>query len=359
MTTPTGPTTAEMLAGRVGIRAGTVRFDVIDAATFEPAGTLQRIKPTRRGPEITVDTARSLIRTMRGVRIDWREAQYLNLFRHRIRPTWRFSNGDERPLGVFMFGQPDWLVHSRGRDLVCSMVDQGGMLDQADGTVAAWPAGFNIGAAVAVEWAGVPFPLPPIVDVTTAQLPELVAFGPNVTRRRRIAILSALGNLLPPYFDYAGQGRSRTAPDPALVVPTIEYKPGTTVYRDSPVETNDQLDAPNRYIVTGGGSADVPIIGTYDVPDDREWSIASIGYVKGRETSIAGITDSTQAAAIAAGLAAADGGGFEYAEFDAAPNPFHDTFDVVGWGDRNWLETKWTLPLLEGSDHHHTLRRVA
>lgn len=350
------PATARLLAMTdVAIRSSTIRFDLLNVA-LRNVGVL---RPRRDiPPTIEQDTTRSIMRTLTNLVIPYEEAVDVNVFEHRVAPVWVLENGAEFPLGVFLFSKPLWHLTTRGRDVVTTMIDYGFALDQSDGTVVSYADGRNISDCLADEWraSGVP---EWTVDNTGIAISGTLAWAPTVTRRQRMADLSALGGLLPPYMNNVGTGKSRAAPDPITSKATLTYGPNGTVYSDSIVESNDHLDAPNRYTVVGGSASDVPIVGVYDIPSSLPWSAARRGIVVGKTVTMAGVTDSIQAAQIAAGLAAADGAGYEFVEFDAVPDPRHDSFDLIGWDDKVWLETSWRLPLVEGSAHHHKLRRVA
>ncbi len=48
---------------------------------------------------------------------------------------------------------------------------------------------------------------------------------------------------------------------------------------------------------------------------------------------------------------------YQWASFAAAPDPRHDTFNVVRWQGALWREQAWSLPLVAGAEHRHELRR--
>ncbi len=48
---------------------------------------------------------------------------------------------------------------------------------------------------------------------------------------------------------------------------------------------------------------------------------------------------------------------FRRTSLSTAPDPRHDSYDVIRWQGVNWLELGWSMTLEEGAPMTHTLRR--
>jgi hypothetical protein len=148
--------------------------------------------------------------------------------------------------------------------------------------------------------------------------------------------------------------------DPADVVPTFDLDEQQTVTRDSITRTNDLLNAPNRVIVvSNAGDADnrtAPIVGTYDVPSTAPHSIANRGFVIADVIDMQ-ISTRPQAESIARNIAIHQRA-VERVELTTPPDPRHDGYDVVRFDGVLWLETGWSMTLVEGGQMRHTMQRI-
>jgi hypothetical protein len=147
--------------------------------------------------------------------------------------------------------------------------------------------------------------------------------------------------------------------DPADAVVTFDFDTGRKVLLDPPpVETDDVLTAANRFIVVSNGATDMsaPISGVYDIPSSAPHSIANRGFVIPKTVSRQ-VETSQQAGAIAANLGQRQTI-FERLHIATAPDPRHDSYQVIRWQGENWLETAWTLPMVAGGVMTHTARKV-
>jgi hypothetical protein len=145
--------------------------------------------------------------------------------------------------------------------------------------------------------------------------------------------------------------------DPDTATPTLDFDRGHRVIQGSITETSDLLRAPNRFIVTSnsGSAMDAAIVGRYDVPPSAPYSIAARGFVIPQTTNLqAGGQAQADAMARNQGIRQSV---FRRTSLSTAPDPRHDSYDVVRWQGVNWLELAWTLTLEEGAPMTHTLRR--
>jgi hypothetical protein len=343
-------TTDELLDLDVASRRSTVRFDLLDASLVR----IGEIHPDRdQVPTIDNDTTRSIKRTLQNVFVRYDEAEFIDELTMRVAPFWVLENSREFPLGVFLFADAQRQRTTKGAVLSATLVDMCQILDQSDGVIVAYPAGQNVAAAIVAELrAGGITRFQ--VDPTGVAIDMTIAWAPTVTRLDRLTDLCNLAGFFPPYFDASGLCVCRGIGDPSLGDPTLTLD--GIAYRNSIVERTDQLDAPNRYVVIGSGATDTPIVGIYDIPSALPWSAQNRGFISAHTETISGVADTQTANVMAQAMAARDGAGFRHIELDSAPDPRHDSFDLVTWDGDIWLETGWRLPLVEGGEHHHTLR---
>lgn len=148
--------------------------------------------------------------------------------------------------------------------------------------------------------------------------------------------------------------------DPESGGADLDFDAQECVIRDSITRTNDLLEAPNRIIVvSNAGNADnrtAPIVGSYDVPPGAPHSVANRGFVISEVIDLQ-ISSRAQANAIARSIAV-NQKSVERVELSTVPDPRHDSYNVVRWGGELWLETGWSLPLMEGSAMRHTMQRI-
>lgn len=148
--------------------------------------------------------------------------------------------------------------------------------------------------------------------------------------------------------------------DPAERVPSFDFDTWSVVIRDSIVETDDLINAPNRIIVTDNSGSTTsrvgPVVGTYDVPAAAPWSIENRGFVVPAVYNVP-VTTSAQAEVIARNIGERQQI-FERVTLNTVPDPRHESYDVILWDGKRWLELAWSLPLSEGAPMTHTLRRI-
>jgi hypothetical protein len=148
--------------------------------------------------------------------------------------------------------------------------------------------------------------------------------------------------------------------DPANVIPDFDFDDEQTVLRNSITRTNDLLEAPNRVtVVSNAGNADnraAAIVGTYDVPDTAPHSVAKRGFVLADVIDMQ-ISTRAQAQAIARNIAV-NQRAVERVELTTPPDPRHDGYNVVRFDGVLWLETAWSLPLVEGGQMRHMMQRI-
>jgi len=351
------PTTAELLdlTAGIGQRSSTIRWDVLDLALTK----VGEVTPLIGNASVEQNTNRRINRTLQGVTLAPTDQASLDPFGNRLRPVWVLENGAEFNLGVFILGSMDRARHEWGLEADVPAVDQTLILDQPLEQTVAYAAGTPIRDAIIDQFtiAGVPsFD----VDVTiTSQLANPISWpAGNTFRLDVVNDLAALGSAFSAYFDNDGVGRVSRIPDLASALPSLIYDSGGRILAGSMVESDDLLDAPNRYIVVDSGNPDQPISGFYDVPPEAPHSAANRGFVVATVISEQGLASEAEAVERARVAYEQHSSTFQWVQFSSPPDPRHDTHDAVMYLGTVYREQGWRLRLTEGSEMVHDLRRI-
>lgn len=166
--------------------------------------------------------------------------------------------------------------------------------------------------------------------------------------------LCDLAGWLPPYFDNNGVLTIKPPPDINNLIPDHVY-PGGRVLRDTIVENDNLLNAPNVYVVTCSGPSSGEITASAEVAQYLPFSVYNRRFEIVSVTRVQGLTSTSQAQRMANTLAAGAGVGFKSIQFEATADPRHDLFQTVEWNGFMYRETQWSLKLRPGGSHSHTI----
>jgi hypothetical protein len=237
-------------------------------------------------------------------------------------------------------------------------VDQTIILDQDITSSFGLAAGDSIRDAILQQFEAALVPSY-VVDpeiVTTIAEPILWPIG---TKRLKIVNeLAAMAGAFSVYFDNDGTGRVTLIPDLSVAPVEHTYLSGGRMIAGSMVESDDLLAAPNRFQVIDSSAEATPVVGVYDVPPSAPHSFANRGFYVVETIQEQGLEDATQATARAYAAYVESQGGYQWVQFSSSPDPRHDTFDIVDYLGTRYREQGWSLPLEEGSEMTHDLRRV-
>jgi hypothetical protein len=243
-----------------------------------------------------------------------------------------------------------------------TLLDQAMILDQPVNRAFGFKPGTLISDAIASILAGGGITLFEIEPSSSkVRGTEWVTWPPGTKRLEIINDLCQLGSYYSLFFDNFGIAQVIKVPDLATTEATLTYgslEGEQRVFLESIVETDDLLTAPNRYIVVNSSLTDEVVIGTYDVPETAPHSFANRGFIVASVHDIQGVDSNEEAKAVAKATGQADYSTFSWVTFDAAPDPRHDTFDIVSWETVNYREQSWTLTLSAAGPHRHELRRI-
>lgn len=349
-----------------GQRQATVRFDLLDR-TNSFLGVLDIDKGSV--PTVENNINRSPKRQLNGLRLPPSTTAEVNTLTERVRPVWVMQTGDELPLGVFLFADASrhrafyssaqFVTPGNAVGSDATMVDQLMPLDYPTGGVTMYRPGTRFADAL-VEQLEVSGVIDFDVEESNGQITgsAWMVWHPDVTRLQIINDLCQAGGYYTLYFDNAGVGRCRLVPNLDAANPDFDYGQGGIVKIDTVVETDDLLDAPNRYLVINSSLTDGAVWGIWDVPPSAPHSFENTGIRKTKQVDMTGPETMEDAAAAAKAYGQADYSTYRWVNLDTAPNPLHDTNNIVSWRADKYREQNWRLPCVEGADMSHELRRV-
>jgi len=141
-------------------------------------------------------------------------------------------------------------------------------------------------------------------------------------------------------------------------MPDLDFDGGNKVMRNSIIEDDDLLTAPNVIIVISNTatSTNEPAVGIASVPPNAPHSVVNRGFAVPQVVTLQ-LTDPAQAQAVAQGLVNRQSV-FSRVNLVTAPDPRHDSYNIIRWQGVNWIELAWSMALVEGGTMNHLLRRT-
>lgn len=344
----------------------TFRFELLDIAHNVIGHLSVRSDST---PTISNSINRTIKRQMSGLVLPQSDTAAINTLTDRVRPWAVFGDGSQRPCGVFLFGDAtmsrqtygsaQFATPGSGLSLSGSLLDQLCTIDQPTAVGTAYPPGTLISTALeeqmerssALEWH---------IDPSTSRIrgTEWFTKPAGTSLLEVINGLAQLGGYYTLFFDNEGIGQLIQVPDLSSSEVDFAYGEDSTVYQDTITESDDLLQAPNRYIVLNNSLTDEPVSGRWDIPATSPNSIANRGFVVGKTIDMQGVESNADAEAAAKAFGQADYSTYSWATFDTVINPDHDTFSIVGWRGIKYREQAWSYPCIHDGHHQHELRRV-
>jgi hypothetical protein len=350
------PTTDNLLDLQgVGQRSVSYRWELLDKDEMM-MGELHPLRDEGMSPVITHDRARAVMRDISGFNLVPYEANHVNTLTDRIRPVMLMEDGTEHPLGVFLFAEASAPVHSYGKTLSSTLVDKGLILDQPLERSVTIASGTFARDGIASLLAGVG--VEAIVDSSSSLVGAAMSWPPGTTRLQVITDLGAATGYMPPFFHHTGHCHVHQFINPETRDIQVSYADGKNIYASSPVESNDLLRTPNRFIVIGTDpTTDAAIVGIYDVPATAPFSFEQRGIRIVEVVDHQGIENVTAAATVVKNWALSRQI-FEYISFLGPPDPRHDGHTVVEYNGVRWLENVWSLPCTPYGPMSHTLQKI-
>lgn len=337
----------------IGQRSTSWRFDLVDAVT----GYRRPIYPIISGNAgIRHDTRQTIKRTISGVTLSPADTALFSSISSRLEPF--FLVGDEE-FQVGRYVPSDWARFplSSGTMSSASFYDEGFIVDQQ--ITNAFGAVTESGEIVSsmLQRFLKSYPIEYFLEAVHPDYVSLSSWSAGTRGGFILDQLALEGDYQSPWFDNRSVLQIRRAIDPNHEIPTFDFDAGQ-VSSASIVESDNLIQAPNRYVVVGNGAESLgkSIVGVADVASSAPHSIANRGFIV-PEVLNRQVTSSEQAAAIASNLAR-NQNLVEQVELDTPPDPRHDGYDIVLWRGQRWVEMAWTLPFSQTASMSHTLRRV-
>lgn len=345
----------------IGQRQGTFRWVLVDGVNGQHYGEVHPDKSAT--PTLTHDTSRTIKRQISSVLFTPEDSAIIDTIRHRIHLYMDIAN-ESYPLGTYAFIDDPMIISTAGNQLNTTLVDEMILVDQElDIGFAPGIRGFNANELVLDSADALVRRL--LQDYTFEKYIESTEFysigswSYGTSRTKVLEDLALDGDYFSPWFGNDFALHMIRSFDPALKPSDFDWDTSSRVIRDSIVRINDLLSAPNRFVVVSNRSmtqSDVPVVGIYDIPISAPHSITNRGFVSPKVLSLQ-VDTIPQAVALAANIGQRQTV-FERVELSTPPDPRHDSYNVVYWQGENWLELSWALPLIEGSEMRHVLRKA-
>lgn len=331
----------------VGQRQCTFRFNLTNRLTGQNLGEITPL----RGASLTHDTTKTIKRQL-SISLGVADTAAINTVTDLVTVTMVFPNGQEYPLGEYMFTTDSRQLFTVGKLGQTMLNDQMFLVDQQI-TEGISGVGRSVVDVIVEVLAG----LPVTYTLEAATFTSTEAWGIGTNRGQILEALSLSGDYFSPWFDHTGVLRFIRTFDPSNSIPSMNFDVGNKVIRENILEDDDLLTAPNTFIVISNASEtpDVAVVGTAEVPSNAPHSVENRGFVIAEVLNLQ-LSNNLQAQAVAEGLVNRQTI-FERVSLTTAPDPRHDSYDVIRWQDDLWLELAWSMSLVEGGQMNHLLRK--
>jgi hypothetical protein len=346
------------LAPWIGQRQASFRFDLVNRVSGIRLGEIHPI----RSASLSHDTGRSTKRQL-NLTLGTSESASINPITDMVNVFMVFPGGQEWPLGQYVFTDASYQIFTAGQLANMILNDLMYIVDQPiekgfTARNAVSESFFASGSSIPVCITNLLTDLPIKFDIESSPYASVDSWSAGATRGSIIETLSLTGNYFSPWFGNDGVMHFIQAFNPANRIPDFDWDRGNQVMRSSILQSSNILNAPNRFIVISNAPANrnEPTFGVADVPVNAPHSIENRGFVIPVVQDLQALSKE-QCAAIASNLVQRQTV-FETSTVTTAPDPRHDSYNVIKWQDELWLELAWTLPLTEGSQMTHTLRKA-
>lgn len=332
----------------VGQRSAIFTFRLVNGVTGENLG---EINPIRGSAQLTHDISRTIKRQL-SMALGVADTARVEPISGRVDVSMTIANV-EYPLGRYMFIDFSKAISTGGDESVLQLTDEMFLVDQQITTPI---NGLNVPITATIQ--NMLADLPITVDVEISPYVGVQSWAIGDGRGQILESLALTGDYFSPWFGNDQKFHMIRAFNPDDKVPAFDFDAGNQVIRDPITHTDNLLTAPNRFIVISNASTDptVPVFASVDVPPTAPHSIPNRGFVI-PEIQTLPVANNVQAAAVANNLALRQSV-FENVVLSTAPDPRHDSYDVIVWQGENWLEISWSMSMTEGAAMTHALRKV-
>ncbi len=340
----------------VGQRCATFTFELVDAVT----GDRETINPLRGSvPTLIHDTSRTIARQINGLFLSVADTEKFNTITSRLDLAMVLDDASY-PLGRYMPSNQLRAISTAGIRSFPSFYDEGFIVDQEITQSFSVDNGFGGGEVLQLALTRFLARYPIAYSIESSPYASVVSWPMGTRGGYVVEQLAIDGDWFSPWFDNHNVMRFIRAFNPATAIPTFDLDSGNKVFRDQIIESDDLINAPNRFVVISNGQSSVgeqsaAVVGVYEIPDSAPHSITNRGFII-QKTETRQLNSVSQAQAVAANLGQRQTI-FETVELTTAPDPRHDSYDVLHWRGENWLEIAWSLPLVEGGLMRHVARK--
>jgi hypothetical protein len=336
------------LAPWVGQRQCTFRFDLVNAVTGEDLGQIHPL----RGASLTHDTTRTIKRQL-SLSLGAEDTATINTVQSRVLPYMVFPDGQQYPLGRYQFTDNTRTVFTSGKLGATALNDEMFLVDQS---LSSGVDGFFRGVNEVLDKVLDALPIDVLAEASPYTCNQ--SWGVGTGRGSLLEALAVIGDFFSPWFDNTGVMRFIRSFDPATRIPELDWDTGDQVFRTGITETDDLLTAPNKFVVISNASDNLnePVVGTASVPPTAPHSLANRGFEILEQQDLQ-VSNIIHAQAVANNLANRQTI-FERVSLTTAPDPRHDSYNVIRWQGELWLELAWSLSLVEGGEMNHLLRKA-
>lgn len=367
MTMPISPTSRPLtnfpydpildLAPWVGQRQASYRFDLINGATGVLKGT---INPVRGSATLSHDTGKTIKRTLTMV-LGVDDVETVDPLTDKVLPVMVLPGGQEYPLGRYVFTSISYQQFTSGFIANVNLSDEMFIIDQqitiafsTENEASTTTSDAPISTALRVLLRPFDFPL----QIEASAFGSRDSWAIGTTRGSIVEALALSGDYFSPWFSNEGILTFIRAFNPADKIPDLDWDTGNQVLRASILRTSDVLSAPNRFIVTSNAPSDpdIPTYGSADAPVNSPHSIQRRGFVVAQVENVQALNDA-QCSIMAQNLVQRQAI-FETYTVTTAPDPRHDSYNVIRWQGDLWLEISWSMTLTEGAPMSHTIRKA-
>lgn len=351
------------LPSYIGQRSVSFKFVLVNSVLPIPPIEIHPLRDTTLS--LSHDTTRTIKRQVQGLTLSTAESNLINSISSRILIS-MIVGDTEFPLGRYMFADASELLFTNGTIFNAIMYDEMFMIDQQieNGfSPGLSPPALSTGGGVNCERVirSLLVNISVALDIEPTPYVTIGSWPAGTTRGQIIEQIGLDGDWFSPWFGNDGEMHFIRTFEPAMKIPTFDLDAGSRVVRDTIVKSNDLISSPNRFIVISNGISDdgqavSPLVGRADISPSAPHSIINRGFVIPSVTERQ-VSSQAQISAIARNLAIRQVV-FERVELATAPDPRHDSYDVILWQGEKWLELAWTLPLIEGAAMGHSMRKA-
>ena len=334
----------------IGQSGVTYRFKLTNGVTGEQLGYLTPI----RNASLSHDTTRTIKRQM-SLTLGLADAARVDPLTARVEPIMVTSDGTEWSLGRYVFTDISYQDFTAGSLANAVLNDEMFVVDQQITEGIDGGLDQNIEQVILQVMKGLPFTLS--VEGTIFEA-DGMSWASGTNRGPILESLALNGDYFSPWFSNDRSLNFIRAFNPVDKVPDFDFDNGRQVMQASVMRSSDILLAPNRFTVisnTMDTFFNNAITATVDVPPTAPNSFANRGFLIPLTVTVQASTGA-QATAIAKNLAQRNQI-FERINLTTAPDPRHDSYNVILWQGSLWLELAWTLNMTPGGAMTHLIRK--